>query len=131
MKEENRAYQLLLKALDQSLSPEEERFLDQALTESDWLREEQEKHLQVRVVFSQFSLSAAPDFTDELMSNLDQASAKVIPLFRFAPQIVAACVVLVLATLLTIYSYEGALSTEALLGVQDLSPEDAYTLLTY
>jgi hypothetical protein len=47
------------------------------------------------------------------------------------PQIAAASLVGVLVFLLSIYFGEGSLDTTAILGLEELSPEEALTLLNY
>lgn len=74
-----------------------------------------------------------PKFADRVMYQLQQTkksefSASIIALF---PKVAAACVLLLLCSLLGIYFTEGSLSTEAIIGFQDLAPEDAYALIDF
>lgn len=123
-------YELLLKSLDQRLNTDEQQRLNQALAASEDLRMEKESLLALRAVLSEQTVSATPsNFTRGVLQHIQQP--RVIQLNSWMPQIAAACLILLCTALISIYTMEGTLSTEALLGVQDLSPEEAYTLMTY
>lgn len=124
---------LLIFSLDNELSAEEQHQLDQALAEDTELRTEQDRLLMIREALSAHTVSADVAFADEVMQSLETANetgieARILQLF---PQVAAACIVLVLIAMLGIYFSEGNLSTEAIVGVQDLAPEDAYSYLEY
>lgn len=123
-------YELLLKSLDQKLSVDEQDQLDQALAESAALQTAKVELIQMRELLAQKTVSETPDgFSQGILKGIQQP--KIIQLNSWMPQIAAACLILLCTALISIYTMEGTLSTEALLGVQDLSPEEAYTLLTY
>ncbi|GAB5555573.1 MAG: hypothetical protein Sapg2KO_51640 [Saprospiraceae bacterium] len=123
-------YELLLKSLDQALSVKEQDQLDQALAESIALQTTKTELIQMRELLAQKTVSETPDdFSQGILRGIQPS--KVIQLNSWMPQIAAACLILLCTALISIYTMEGTLSTEALLGVQDLSPEEAYTLLTY
>lgn len=123
-------YELLLKSLDQTLPAPEQKQLDQALAQSETLRQAQTQLGALRGLMEQHSISPTPSgFSQSILQRIQQP--KVIQLNSWMPQIAAACLILLCTALISIYTMEGTLSTEALLGVQDLSPEEAYTLLTY
>lgn len=123
-------YELLLKSMDQSLAAAEKKQLENALANSEALRKEQQALLNLRRVLSAKTISPTPaDFSQGILQSIQRP--KVVQLNNWMPQIAAACLILLCTTLISIYAMEGTLSTEALLGVQDLSPEEAYTLLTY
>lgn len=123
-------YELLLRSLDQTLSAPEQKQLDQALAESNALQTAKMELIQVRSLLAQKPISRTPDgFSQGILQSIQRP--KVIQLNSWMPQIAAACFILLCTALISIYTMEGTLSTEALLGIQDLSPEEAYTLLTY
>lgn len=123
-------YELLLKSLDQALSVKEQDQLDQALAQSAALQTAKVKLIQMRDLLAQKTISETPDgFSQNILRGIQPT--KVIQLNSWMPQIAAACLIILSTALISIYTMEGTLSTEALLGVQDLSPEEAYTLLTY
>ena len=123
-------YALLLKSLDQTLHPDEQNQLDQALAQSEDLRREKKSLMALRLALSRQAVSTTPsNFSQVIWQKVQQP--KVILLNRWMPQIAAACLILLCTALIGIYTLEGTLSTEALLGIQDLSPEEAYTLMTY
>lgn len=123
-------YELLLKSLDQTLSASEQALLDQALAKSDALQTAKMQLINMRSLLAQKFISETPDgFSQGILQGIQRP--KVIQLNSWMPQIAAACLILLCTALISIYTMEGTLSTEALLGIQDLSPEEAYTLLTY
>lgn len=129
---DQKTYDLLIRSLDEKLPEAQAKQLETALAGSAELRLEQQKLRKMRNLMGAFSVNTAPDFSEQLMAKLPRkSSAKIISLKRYATSIAAACVLLVLVSILSIYAWEGNLSTEALLGIQDLSPEDAYTILNY
>jgi anti-sigma factor RsiW len=124
---------LLIYSLDNELSAEEQQQLDQALASSAELQAEQERLLAIRQALASHTIPADNTFADAVMQQLEEeretgVEARILQLF---PKVAAACVVLVLIAMLGIYFSEGSLSTEAIVGVQDLAPEDAYSYLEY
>ena len=123
---------LLIYSLDNELSADEQRQLDQALTASAELCAEQERLLAIRQALASHTIPADNTFANAVMQQLEEketgVEARILQLF---PKVAAACVVLVLIATLGIYFSEGSLSTEAIVGVQDLAPEDAYSYLEY
>ena len=81
-----------------------------------------------------FSVQEDPSFTDDLMQRIEQEKTTVpviATIHKLFPRVAAACVLLVLLSVVAIYFTEGNLSMEAIVGVQDLAPEDAYSYLEY
>ncbi|HKK78045.1 MAG TPA: hypothetical protein VJ933_00395 [Phaeodactylibacter sp.] len=115
---------LLYRAQDNPLSPVEERELALALEQSPGLRAERDKLLRLRDAFGQIEPPPEPDFTAQVMAGLQ---ARVVPL-RWLRRVAAACLLLLAAAFLTLYFSEGSLSTDTLIGVQELQPEDATAL---
>ena len=118
---------LLIYSLDNELTDTQQKMLDEALQNSEALRQEQARLLHMRKELAAFS--AAPDatFSSNVLQVLEQPqSFNIVQLF---PKVAAASVLLFIGSLLAIYFSEGNLSMEAIVGVQDLTPEDAYSYL--
>jgi hypothetical protein len=121
---------LLYRSLDAALTSEEEKQLELGLAQYPEIVEERNQLMRLRSSLRSFTVSATPSgFSESLRQKINQP--RVIQLQSWAPQIVAACLVITLAFVLGLYFNAGTLSTEVVLGVEELSPEDAYTLLTY
>ncbi|MEN0005502.1 MAG: hypothetical protein AAF798_15230 [Bacteroidota bacterium] len=133
MNAKERMNQLLLKSLDLPLSAEEQTALDQALEASAALREDQAKLLAMRQLLAKAQLEASPSFADRVMDTikLRQRPTFTASIIRLYPKVAAACILLLLAGMLGIYLSEGNLSVDALVGVQELSIDEAYTLVDY
>ena len=129
MKNEHKLYDLLVRSFDTPLAKEEQEQLEFALKNSEVLRKAQQELIGLRSQLSSFEVSAEPLFTDQVMQKIGASSTKIIPLRRYATQIAAACLILILATGVGMYMLEGGLDAEIILGVDELDPLDAYTLL--
>lgn len=131
------ALELLIYSLDNELSPQEKKQLDQYLTDSAALRQEKALLLQIREGLS--GLQAEPDnhFADQIVRQLSTSKDPVqhpglqVLIMNLFPKVAAACVIVLVAAVLTTFFVEGNLSLEAFIGVQDLSPEDALSLMDY
>lgn len=126
--------ELLLYSLDNELTKAEQEQLDTALANSAALRAERDALLEMRNALANFSVDEDATFTDDLMQRI-QIEKRNVPIQsnirKLFPRVAAACILLVLLSVVAIYMTEGNLSIEAIVGVQDLSPEDAYSYLDY
>jgi len=129
MKKEN-INELLLRSFDQELSPEERAGLDAALADSEALRREKQQLEKLRNLLGGLRAEADRTFAGKVMSKLG-ASPVEATLLSLLPRAAAACLIILLLTLIGIYLSEGSLSTDAIIGVSNLAPEDAYTYLEY
>lgn len=129
MKKEN-INELLLLSFDQELSPEERAGLDAALADSEALRREKQQLEKLRDLLGGLRAEADRTFAGKVMSKLG-ASPVEATLLSLLPRAAAACLIILLLTLIGIYLSEGSLSTDAIIGVSNLAPEDAYTYLEY
>ena len=122
--------ELLLRSFEQKLSAEERGRLDAALAGSEALRREQQQLEKVRHLLG--SLQAAPKtgFVDGVMKEINTSPVEAT-LLSILPRAAAACLIVLLLTLIGIYMAEGSLSTDAIIGVNNLAPEDAYSYLEY
>ena len=124
---------LLIYSLDNDLTEAEQATLDAALEASASLRAEKEQLLQMRAALENFSLEKDTQFTADLMQQLDKQKSNNLGarIRRIYPRVAAACAIIVLLSILGIYLVEGNFSMEAIVGIQDLTPEDAYSYLDY
>lgn len=122
--------ELLLRSFDQELTGDEKARLEDALAGSEALRREKAQLEALRQMLGGLQAAPAAGFADGVMGKLN-ASPVEATLLSMLPRAAAACLIVLLLTLIGIYLAEGSLSTEAIIGVNDLAPEDAYTYLEY
>ncbi len=130
-REYNHILDLLLRSLDTELSRTETERLEQALQESEVLREEKNRLLAMREQLGAWSASDDPSFADRVMVKLgkkaeEDLSAVIIRLF---PRVAAACVLILAVALGTIYVTEGSLMLDTIIGVNEVVLEDAVLLV--
>ncbi len=128
MKEE--LLELLTRSLHEELSSQERIRLETALATHDWLRQEQLKLLQMRTLFADWQPKANPGFADSVMQAVGkEKSEESTALFvRLFPRVAVACALFFVLGLGAFYLSEGSLSTDALIGLEDWSVEDVYTM---
>ena len=120
---------LLIRSLDEELSAAEQEQLNRALAVSEELRLEREQLLRLRAALASLQPEPMPDFADRVKARLDDATSLTVAIVRLFPRVAAACVLVLLFVLLAVYLSEGNLSTEAIIGTQELTVEDAYALV--
>ena len=133
----DKALKLLIRSLDNELSLEERGQLDQYLESSKALRKEKALLEEMRAGLTELKVPADDRFADQIIRTLSvqkesdgnvNLQAMIMNLF---PKVAAACIFAVVVTVLATFFMEGSLSLEAFIGVHDLLPEDAYSLLDY
>lgn len=130
MKDKSYIKDLLYRSVDVTLSPKEVQNLAEGLARFPELEAERDQLLRLRKALAGMEVSATPgSFSESVLAK--QRRPRIIRLQSWAPQIAAACVIFVLAFVLSIYFGEGSLDMTSVLGVEELSPEEAYTLLNY
>ncbi|MCO6491829.1 MAG: hypothetical protein J5I98_25665 [Phaeodactylibacter sp.] len=122
--------ELLLRSFDQELSGEERTRLEAALAGSEALRREKSQLEALRQMLGGLRAEPTAGFADEVLGKLNTSPVEAT-LLSILPPAAAACLIVLLLTLIGIYLAEGSLSTEAIIGVNNLAPEDAYTYLEY
>ena len=122
--------ELLLRSFEQKLSAEERGRLDAALAGSEELRREQQQLEKVRHWLGSLQATPKNGFVDGVMKELNTSPVEAT-LLSILPRAAAACLIVLLLTLIGIYMAEGSLSTDAIIGVNNLAPEDAYSYLEY
>lgn len=130
---EKKALNLLLYALDNELTSAEQAHLDEALAASEQLQQEREELLRMRTQLANMRPLVERDeqFADRVMEKVYHNKTRSgfwSDLISLSPKVAAACVLFVVSSLLAIYFWEGNLSSEAIIGVQHLTPEDAFTI---
>ena len=121
---------LLIRSLDEPLDTAEAKDLAVALKLSSELREEKRQLLAIRELLRDMGGIPAPNIADAVIKEV-QRPALNRQLSHMLPKVAAACILLLLGGILGIYFSEGSLSAEAIIGVNELSPEDVYTYLNY
>lgn len=129
---EKNARDLVLYALDNELTVSEQTRLEEALAISEVLQEERAALLQMRELLASLKPAIERDgsFADQVMQNIHKKpnSGFWSDLISLSPKVAAACILFVVGSLVGVYFWEGNLSSEAIIGVQHLTPEDAFTI---
>lgn len=124
-------YHLLLRSLDQPLKPQEQQQLEEGLAQSAELRAQREALLRNRERLTQWRPRPDPAFATRVMARWEPYRAPESVqnlLVAWFPRVAAACLLILLLTILGTYFSEGSLTPEAFIGTQDLTVEDAYSL---
>lgn len=129
--ETNNIKHLLLRSITESLSSEEQERLEAALAQSEALRQEQKQLMTTRDMVRQAIPAADPGFSQRVLQRLDKGRKEVTLVVRLFPRVAAACIAVLIALGLFLYFEAGSLSTDALVGLEDLSLEEAVALTEY
>lgn len=113
------------------MSAAEQEQLRAALEVSEELRREQEQLTYTRELVQQAIPAADPGFSQKVLERLQKGRKEVALVVQLFPRVAAACVAVILALGLFLYFEAGSLSTDALVGLQDLSIEEAVALTEY
>jgi len=124
-------FELLLRSFDEELDAAESQDLARALRQYPALRTEQAQIQEMREQFAALNPGPGLDFADRVLQALPQKQVPVIQLKSYAYSISVACLLVLLMAGTLVYQTGGSLSTEAIVGVQNLGVEEAYTLLNY
>lgn len=122
---------LLLRSITEPLSEEEQKQLDAALAQSPALQKEQEQLKYTRNLVQDAAPPADPGFSKKVLQRLDKGRKEVALVVRLFPRVAAACVLVIFALSLFLYFEAGSLSTDVLVGLEDLSIEEAVALTEY
>lgn len=123
--------ELLLRSLDETLSPKETEQLTEALQQSEKLRQEKAAFLDLRQQLADWQPAPDAAFSARVMQQIgkqaeEDLSAVIVRLF---PRVAAACVVVLFLALGGIYYTEGNLMMENIIGVNEMLTEDAIMLV--
>jgi hypothetical protein len=127
-------YELLIFSLDNPLSEEEAARLEEALKNSEELRNKRKEFEKMRNQLSELGVSADPIFVDQVMEKVEEYyvqrktnfSGIMISIF---PRAVAACILVLLAVMIGLAITEGSLSPDIIVGMESMSPEEAYAII--
>lgn len=119
---------LLARSLDEALPAGQAVELRQALAESAALHRERAQLLRLRGALQAVPRPSDAAFTEQVLKRISNRSALLVPL-QWGATAAAACAAIIITAAMSIYLSAGSLSQEALLGVSELAPEDAVTLL--
>ena len=121
--------ELLVRSFDEQLLPEEQKKLNEALTQSEELRQEMKEIKELRDLIGGFSPSFEPGFSQAVLVKIEhtEQNSSLSNLFKkFAFGGVAA----IIALLVSVYLTDGNLSVDSLLGLSDLSTDNLLLALS-
>ncbi len=124
------ARNLLLHSLDNELAPADRQRLDEALHTSEALQQEQTELLQMREWVAALRPEKDASFAARVMSQLPtrKESGFWADIVSLSPRVAAACAIVILAFLLSIYSQESKIDSDIIIGVEDITTDDAFTI---
>ncbi|MEQ8702540.1 MAG: hypothetical protein RIC19_01410 [Phaeodactylibacter sp.] len=128
MKDEAYYRGLLSRSFDEELGQAESKALEKALLQSRELREESARLRNLREAFRSFPKPSDEAFTEAVMRQIEQSDVYRFPAYWLQWAAAASAAIILIAGI-SIYWSAGSLTAEALVGVSELSPEDAVTLL--
>ncbi len=111
---------LLYESFDRRLSADEQKLLDDALKNSEELRNEKAEVEKLRNMLGSFTPEFTADFTDRVINKIESETSGFINIFRYLVMTGIAAIILLLVT---IYFTDGSISYETLSGLSDYSPE--------
>lgn len=117
---------LLIQSLDQDLSPEDQKILDQGLQNSVELQLEKEQLLCFRKMILRTEISLGPDFSSDVMNRINDTklSLRFMSQFKTIAYAGAASIILLLGSHLFT---GGSLSLHSFLGIESVAAD----VLTY
>lgn len=125
---------LLHRSFEEKLSKAETMQLTTALKESAELRLEQAELTATRNLFASFSVKKDDDFVADIMETIEEreiVAKRQIGhyLSKIFPISIAACALIMMSFVAHIYISEGSFDSESIVGINELSPDDAYSYL--
>ncbi|NRB51531.1 MAG: hypothetical protein HRU41_27915 [Saprospiraceae bacterium] len=130
-REYDKMLDLLIRSMDMELAEADALALEQALSDSEALRDEKVRLIAMRERLAEWTAPEDPNFAERVLTNLgkqveEDLSAVIIRLF---PRVAAACVLILGVALGTIYVTEGSLMMDTIIGVNEVLLEDAVLLV--
>ncbi len=125
---ENTLKDLLIFSLDNELTLAQQAHLEKALAESETLRQEKEQLLQMRTLVAGLRVHRDMSFPERVMNRLHKKEKRgfFADLVALSPRVAAASVIFIITMTLGIYLREGSLSPDVIIGIEELTPEDAF-----
>lgn len=125
---------LLHRSFEEDLSKEEAAQLTAVLAEFPELQQEQADLIATRNLFAAFSIAKDESFVVNVMEAIEEkeiVAKRQIGhyLSKIFPIAVAACLLIFMSFVAHIYISEGNLDSETLVGINELSPDEAYSYL--
>ena len=120
--------EILLKSFDEELTPQEQKLLDEALQNSEALRQEKLEFEQMRKMLGSQESSFKSGFADRVMERLEEEPAtpsKTVEMFSIFKRVAIVGIAAIIALLITIYYIDGSLTLDAVLGISGYSPDGA------
>ena len=130
-REYDKMLNLLIRSMDMELAKADALALEQALSDSEALRDEKVRLIAMREQLEDWTAPEDPNFAERVLTNLgkqveEDLSAVIIRLF---PRVAAACVLILGVALGVIYVTEGSLMMDTIIGVNEVLLEDAVLLV--
>ena len=119
---------LLRRSFDAELTTEEQHKLDDALKESEGLRMEKKSIENMRKLLASSTASFSAGFGDRVVESIEKeerTDPQIVQFYSIFKRIAITGAAAIIALLIAIYFIDGGLSTEALIGISDYSPEVA------
>lgn len=125
---EEKWHKLLIRSLDHALSPVERKVLDQALAESEALRQERDRLLEMRSSLQEYPYQFEPFFVGKVMHRIEQLENVVknswILAFR---QVALPGIALLLLLCMFTWWKDGSLSWEVFTGASAFQQDELLT----
>ncbi len=124
------AQDLLLRSLDYSLTAAERAQLEEALAASKDLQQTRDEYLKMRELLKELRVGRDYTFADRVMHKLEieKEAGFWSDIASLSPRVAAISIAFIIISLIGIYRWEGNLSPEAIIGTEQLMPEDAITI---
>ena len=127
--------ELLIYSMDNPISEIDQAKLDRALETDHWLIIQQQNLLKLRAHLENKNQEGniAIDYSDKILSSIEKERFIIQPgwLGRLYPRVAVACVLIVLFSMLHLTFSSDKITVDALVGLEDIAPEDAYTYLNF
>ena len=120
--------QLLLRSLDDQLTPAEADRLAEALRQEPWLQKEADNWREFRGALRELHPAPRPDFVQRVMTALPAPVARVITLQRLWPVAIAASLLALVVAAGWVFTTSGSVDKDAVLGLDELTTDDVYVL---
>ncbi len=129
-------HNLLLRSLDETLSAKEQNLLQQALANDEELQQLQTQYQQNEQALQQYEGDKIPYFAATVMRSINSQIANaendlLAAIWKLFPRVALPALALTIALLVNVYVSEGALNVDTVMGIHDLTADDAAYLFQF
>ena len=133
--QEERFRILMFSSLEGTITPGEQKELDQLLGSDPAYREQYDQLLQIREGLHSWTVPEEGGWTESQVDHLVKRAmrrqeAVIVTLGRHWQKIAAACVIILLVSIGSIYVQSGTLDSDTLVGIDEIEADEAYTYLS-